>query len=559
MVITIRLLTRKNKEQKQLLQVRIRDGRQKEIAVYPEPKIYVYGKYWDGENLLTEKHPDFEILNNRIIEIKNKIETAKNKYKAGKLKFYDIKYYLEGKKDTDEIKTLDAYLKQLEKKVGKTLSQRNYISKKENYKQFKKNIGINRKISFEEISNSTLFEKYYEKASPKLTNKQWANRTYKNYINSVFWILNQARESGKKIDIPFVGKHIKSPNIKGKSSPNKKVQNSTISDVIKDTDSIERWQAVAMWLLQFGLRGIGNSDIATLTEDIIVNKQAEPAATNYKAHINNELYFDYGRSKNGRSMFIRLFPSVKRILEKLKYSYIYTSAGTIIDGNDIIVGLKDKYSVIKYIAKNDGNKHNNLFKNRTKLFKEMGYNIDFSMARNTFIQTAKKTTNYNTGLVNILVGQTIKGDTVLDNHYLNYQEIEEIDRVEIEHKKVLDDFKFDALANYLIHKLKELVENKKCPKWVLKQSAVISNRVAVDYQKGKGVEWVEIEGKYRKYFNDPSVELDYWNTEEKQRKKQPIKYAYQTDKQKELIDKLLQENKAELNDKTFVNRYLKKA
>ena len=61
---------------------------------------------------------------------------------------------------------------------------------------------------------------------------------------------------------------------------------------------------------------------------------------------------------------------------------------------------------------------------------------------------------------------------MLQDHYDNYKSIEEIERVEQEHLKVLEEFNYKRLVNEFVVKLKQIVEDTEAPRWLLKQSAV---------------------------------------------------------------------------------------
>ena len=179
----------------------------------------------------------------------------------------------------------------------------------------------------------------------------------------------------------------------------------------------------------------------------------------------------------------------------------------------------------------------------------MGFpEIDFSTARNTFIQTAMQTTERNVSIVKLLVGQT--GDKLLQNHYLNYSSKDEIELMEKHHRKVLEKFNYMHLVNMLMKQLKIIVDNNGAPKWILKQGGVIvRNReynVMVDIENRKPV-YATIPTSLRKYFNDPSMKDNYWLDEDEyfNPKLSPSEEAEQRHKRvvkaKEYIEKLKKE------------------
>ena len=85
-------------------------------------------------------------------------------------------------------------------------------------------------------------------------------------------------------------------------------------------------------------------------------------------------------------MFIRIFNDVRTVLEKVKYTIIYTHAGKEILGKDIVTGMNDRYSILKYDSKTAVDDHKQLFRQRSNKFKELGLDIDFASARRTFSQ-----------------------------------------------------------------------------------------------------------------------------------------------------------------------------
>ena len=78
------------------------------------------------------------------------------------------------------------------------------------------------------------------------------------------------------------------------------------------------------------------------------------------------------------------------VLEKLSTPIIYTHAGKRNIGKDIVTGMNDRYSILKYDSKTAVDDHNQLFRQRSNKFKELGLDIDFASARRTFMQLAKE-------------------------------------------------------------------------------------------------------------------------------------------------------------------------
>ena len=500
------------KDGRRNLQIRIDDGRH--YHKFLNLKLFVHIEYWDKEKrLLSEKHPQATELNEKIIHYNTKIDKAVNLSIAGMSR----EQVVASIRSTSDNKTLEDFIKDvLETKRNKGISDTQLTNQITFYKLFKKILGISRPLEWKDINNS-LYEPYYAKMEPKLRAGEISKRTYKNYASAPIWIINRAIEYEvipEEYKKPILRKYRSAPQTSGKKIPKKAIEPNTMLQAIKSSNTIERLQACGIWLLEFGLRGIGNSDLLRLSESILRNKKDLEVSRKLDA-LSKEIYFDYGRSKTGASMFIRLFPDVITVLEKLKYTIIYTHAGTKILGEDIVTGMNDRYSILKYDSKTAVQKHNQLFRNRSNKFKDLGLDIDFASARRTFMQLAKRTTNFNTGLVKILIGET--GDKMLQDHYDNYKSIEEIERVEQEHLKVLEEFNYNRLVDEFVVKLKQIVEDTEAPRWLLKQSAVHTDekglKVLVGFEKRKPV-WEYIPAKFKKYFNDPTMQEGYWIEEQ---------------------------------------------
>ena len=512
MTITWKLQARKRADGKQNLLVRIVNGRNYDQSV--SLGLFVIGKYFNKDTrLLDKRHPEAEELNSKIIEYNNRIDRAQNLAMSGAT----YNRIVATIKHQSKQKTLEDYIEtHLTPERNKSISDTQLENQLTYYGRFKAILGIKRPLTWEEINND-LYKKYYTKYEPLLRDEKIAKRTYKNYAYAPLWIFNKALEDEiVSIAKPNIKLLYRSPNTRGKVKDNLAIESREIEKVIMKADTIQRWEACAIWLLQFGLRGIGNSDIVRLKDSLLKNKKKRQASRSMIAHQTNDLYFDYARSKTGSPMYIRLFPPVKRILEKLKYSFIHTLSHKRFDGKEVVTGLKNMYSLLDYDSKRHNSNHKSLFRKRSDKFKDMGFpEIDFSTARNTFIQNAMQTTERNVSVVKMLVGQT--GDKLLKEHYLNYSSPTEIEYMEEHHRKVLEKFNYNHLANMLMKQLKIIVDNNGAPKWILKQGGVIVRNteynVMVDIENRKPV-YATIPTSLRKYFNDPSMKDNYWLDED---------------------------------------------
>ncbi|MGB1979554.1 MAG: Arm DNA-binding domain-containing protein [Flavobacteriales bacterium] len=513
MTIKFEVQRREQKDGRSNLFIRVRDGRNFDQSI--QVGIKIFSKYWNAKKgLLDKQHPDAASINENIIEWNAKIQTALNLSVAGKSRDEVLSVF----KYKNDIKFIEDFIKEvLEPKRNLSISDRQLTNQITAYNRFKDIVGIKRKLEWQDI-NESLYEKYYAAYEPKLRDREISRRTYKNYAAAPIWMLHRAVDEKlfRKADLPHISTKYKSPKTEGKKRSKTAIDKREMANAITLANTIERWESCAIWMLEFGLRGIGNSDIIRLTEDIARDNRDRPVARNLDAIAGGNIYFDYGRSKNGAPMFIRLFPSVAIVLEKLKYAMIYTHAEKKIRNQHIVAGMSDRYSILKYDSKRNTQKHQDLFGKRTKLFREMGLNIDFASARRTFEQTAKMTTNFNTGLCKILIGET--NDAMLRDHYENYKSLVEIGRVESAHHAVLVEFEYDWLVSLLVAQLQKIIEETNAPRWILKQSGVHRNKseykVLVGFTEGSNPDWETIPPQYHKFFNDPTMDTDYWDNSE---------------------------------------------
>ena len=74
------------------------------------------------------------------------------------------------------------------------------------------------------------------------------------------------------------------------------------------------------------------------------------------------------------------------LIEKLKYSYMYTHADYKIGGKYIVSDVNDRVSIVKYDIAEYPKKHHSLWRNRGKLLKQIHPElVRFKDARNSFV------------------------------------------------------------------------------------------------------------------------------------------------------------------------------
>jgi len=362
-----------------------------------------------------------------------------------------------------------------------------------------------------------LIAKVYREFNGLIRDGERSPRTYNDYVKTTLNIFQAAKINGVTTHNPIIEKkYLKMPIA---YTENLKNTPEEILSAIEAVDTLERWQSCALWLLMFSLRGLYPADIVRIGEGRIRGDKdtQKNVSRNIKNWHKKELWLDLPRSKTGEPMFIKIFPEVLYLIEKLKYSFIYTHAGKKIGGRDIIPDLTDKIAIFDYDNRANAKDHKQLWKTRQNKFIDMGFkDVQFKRARKSFENHANELTDGNITIIQKLQGRRVNG--VLDASYSNYKSARWIEKLDNVHELVYRDFGADKLIGELVKKLESLIDNKQCPKWIMKRSAVhkegkeVKVLVAVDNYKGKfkTSDWVKIEPKYHKYFNDPSMEIDYW-------------------------------------------------
>ena len=293
-----------------------------------------------------------------------------------------------------------------------------------------------------------------------------------------------------------------------------------LREAIDNCHTMQRWESAATWLLMFGMRGIYQADIPVIGEGILMEDSGSDKLMPFKKVTANKrsnwtnatLWLDHRRRKKGdMPMFIKLNRSLMLLIEKLKYSYMYTHTDYKIGGKYIVSDVNDRVSIVKYDITEYPKKHHRLWANRGKLLKQIHPElVRFKDARKTFFQLAEQIDN--TLSAKQLCGQTV--DSLASSFYSNYKNKGMVEKIDALHDKVLREFNFNGLVTKLIKKYHELVDTTQAPKWLLKQSAVIQDgkewRVFVGFVNKKP-QFQIIDKKYKRFLDDDSIKEGYWS------------------------------------------------
>lgn len=515
--------SRKLKDGRSNLQLQFSDGRGVQRPILTGLKLLKL--HWDKDSKRVLKtHENHELINKKIGEFKMRIEDALTKFDTGNITFDEVIKHITGRTDGSSVMAfLDSYV--LEHKSPSTYSSlRSWVN------GFKKYAGITRELRFKDISDS-LFATFYKNCKNLIDNDMLSPRTANNYLDGVTQVYDLAY---RKVVYEPIDPALKKYSFDTTQIEQKKA-NTTVQ-IFKAINNIKRitdWQSCAYWLLMFAMRGLYPADIPRFDDSKIKNKQMKPNARNKKDWENNNIYLDHKRSKGGTRMYIKLYPEIIQLIEKLRYTTIYTYAGKKCDGKDIIANIDNRVNILDYDPKRNiasSKFHANLWKYRQNRFKKHldSPDIELENTRKSFEQTAWKiktkdgVRKYDSDLTSVVTGRKLS-KKVLEQSYLNWQDEETMDLVDDCHYDVLKSFRWFELKEQLFAKLSEIVANGNAsgsiPKWVLKRSAVFKNDKAqyitavgfkdnnIDLAKA---EWEVIDNKYKKYFKDSSIEEDFW-------------------------------------------------
>ena len=497
------------KDKKIRLLIRLNEGRENRYAY--NTGIRIYKKFWDGlTDKVTDKHPEHKIVNLGIVEWRKKILEIQSKYDANdNYRFENALNELTGRMDAT---TLENYV---ESHYKENFDEIAYTNNKDRLRYFKQVLGIKQDLNFNDIDNN-LIKKYRKKVDKRIKEREGSTTTYKAYLQAVLSICKEAFENkhiSESIEIADRLKRFKNVDF----GENPSCSSDEVIDAINQANTIQRWESVAQWLLMFGMRGLYPSDIAKIGENYLYRDTDNGKRMPYekvtknlrKDWENNNLWLDYKRAKTAMPMFIKLLPSVSQLIEKLKYSYMYTHADFKIGGKHIVTDINNRLSIVSYSVEDNYKEHKQLWRNRQVLLGRFSKLGTFKTPRKTYYQIADDEKDELTAKK--LVGQTT--DALSKNFYSKYNTKKQVEKLDKVHKKVLREFKFDELVAKLITKFHELVLEDKAPKWLLKQSAVMQEgkewKVLVGF-KDRKPQYEMIPFKYKRFLDDQSIKEGYW-------------------------------------------------
>lgn len=522
MTIRFTLKSAIRKDGKQALMLRINNGRS--YTKWVGTGLNINAKHWDIKQERCKKsHPASTDLNRQIAKFKTKRETALAKFDAGTMTLERIPKFLKGLAD---YKSLDEYVMDKIEQDAQDVTFNDYVTK---LKVFKSHLGIQGVLEFKELDNA-LFRKFIQVCSKR----RLARDSVLSYLRAITGICSRAFEENiifEEIKIPkLLKKSIKNPSRIRK--PIRTVPSREFLKNVTKIKTVQQWQSMALWLLQFGLRGLYNADLVKMTKEEV----DEP---NIIKWLRNEAYILHLRSKSEHHeshthMRIHLDKyTTLPLLSMIKRSIVYT---TIKFHPEIIASPKDDLKLFDYNPTENSKFHKGIWAVQQRRLRAFG--MRFKDARKTFTTEAKALA-INEDTRKILVGRM--NDPVFNKAYDNNEDKRISDAVQEAHKQVLEAYNYSDCVDALMLKLKDL----KAPKWIRNNLNYQKGFVAVEFIKPKkkwfstkphsiwdDFKWVDVKGTpFEEWFKN------YWHRTPKEKKK----FAEEIEQYKIELDKYMDE------------------
>ena len=380
-------------------------------------------------------------LNIALENCKEKVSIALTKFETKQSTFQQIISYLKGDVDYGSV---DKYIETV---IQDSKSVQTYNDYRSTLKAFKKHLSIppKQEVSFQEYSSYELLDKFKRKASESI-----ANTTINSYFAKIRAVLNDAYEKGYIHDKFELKRGLRLP-----PRPSQKIETITseeFNEAIKKANDIYEVQALALYLLMFGLRGMYNSDIVALKDAEYKCNDFDKKNPYLNLFNDGNKYIIHRRVKtknrSNDDLVIRINDYIPFLLNNLKKLFKITHKGeNILSSN--------KLALFDYDL-NNLKVHKRIWgRYQKKLIKLLDYN--FKTARKTYNTYATELEVSNT-VRNILLGHSPQ--SVNEKHYINRRTIKLSEKVQQAHTEILEDFRFEELSLKLYFKMINFVTDK---------------------------------------------------------------------------------------------------
>ena len=369
-------------------------------------------------------------LNVALESCKEKVSIALTKFETKQSTFQQVISYLKGDVDYGSV---DKYIETV---IQDSKSVQTYNDYRSTLKAFKKHLSIppKQEVSFQEYSSYELLDKFKRKASESI-----ANTTINSYFAKIRAVLNDAYEKGYIHDKFELKRGLRLP-----PRPSKKIETITSEEfekAIEKANDIYEVQALALYLLMFGLRGMYNSDIVALKDAEYKCNDFDKKNPYLNLFNDGNKYIIHRRVKtknrSNDDLVIRIDDNIPFLINMLKKLFKITHKGENILSNN-------KLALFDYDL-NDLKTHKRIWgRYQKKLIKLLDYN--FKTARKTYNTYATELEVSNT-VRNILLGHSPQ--SVNEKHYINRRTIKISEKVQQAHTEILEDFEFERLSQQL--------------------------------------------------------------------------------------------------------------
>ena len=505
MTITFKLSSRVLKGGKKTIRLRVYNRVKDSIQDFKiTTGLKVNPKYWDKDaERVTKNHPDSAIINNKLSEIKQRRESLLNKFDADALSFDAVCSQIMSNSDTN---TLDDFI---EFKIKEIKGDNNYKNYKEKLAGFKKLVGHKGKLEFSALAKNHLILQAHTVATKRQKDGTLASRSYSGYMGTLKTIVDLASYldyTDIKLNIPSIYMTLNRSKDKNRNlTQNKGNIPEDVLSAIDQCTTIQQWEAISYWFLQFCLRGFYYADIVkglrqVNIEDVKSRKVGNVASTFFQ----DKIFINHHRSKTEYPMYIHIFNSpTYSLINKLKYVAVYTHAEKQIGGQSVLADINDPLAIFDYDYKSHSYDHDQMWRLKNRKSSLLG--LKQINARKTFNQMAQRL-EISEEVRGLLLGQS--SNRLLAEHYNSNRIPELLARVDKAHSDILALFKSEEIYDKLLIKLKSLMIKQNLPEWITCEGrAKIEGRditVVTGVTGGRKNPHFTyckvIEPKYRKYF-----------------------------------------------------------
>lgn len=459
MVITLKVDSVIKKNGSQSIYYKVSHGKSGSIGQIRK-RVYtgigVSIKQFDVKNFRAKsKHPNQQIINVKIDELRSIKSLCETKFEAGHYTIEQVINHLSGKADVESV---DSYIETIVKEQKKNVTYKDYQS---TLRAFKKHLGIDRPVTFNEFTNYSLLLKFKNNALKTLRPTS---------INSYFKKITAINNDAYKNSVIY-NKFELYNGLKVNNASPLEIKTCTyeeFAEAINNATTIYNLQALGFWLLMFATRGMYQADIVKFKslklKNTNINKAEDDISLETKKRI--EILGDYEkilkdgydyiihtRSKNedrtSIKMLIRIDVSVMNLFLMLKESVKLTHKHK---GN-IFGNPSDWLSIFDYDV-NDTKLHNSVFDVYEKNVKRvLGYS--FKNARKTFNSYAQRL-RISSEIRRVLLGHK---DASMLQYYDDKDAV--FDEVNSAHINILNEFNTEELISNLQEKIEPYLVDEK--------------------------------------------------------------------------------------------------